>query len=243
MKHLLWLCICLLVIGSSPAEARSRNLEVGREEETPLKFLPRLYQATAASQPNPPGNNFRVPTSDFRLPCQDSSPTCLTTLSHLAVQNSREIAVLEKAIQLQKKKLWTSWLSAEGLNLIAIGLRIARNVVGGGDRAVLKLEIARLELRRAELETNLRQALLQALLSYENLRQQVELAQTRLAAQHLRVALSEIGYRFGMGTTPEMLQEWERRDELHGASLTAERSAKQTLHQLEAIVYTSGPRP
>jgi hypothetical protein len=159
------------------------------------------------------------------------------------VQNSREFAVLDQAIQLQKKKLWTSWLNTDGLNPIAIGLRITRNIVGGGDRAALKLEIARLELRRADLATNLRQALLQSLLSYENACQQVALSQNRLAAQHLRVALSEIRYRFGMGTTPEMLQEWERRDDLHGASLSAERSAKQTLHQLEAIVYTSGPRP
>ena len=137
---------------------------------------------------------------------------------------------------MQKKKLWTSWLNADGLNPVAIGLRIARNVAGGGDRAALKLEIARLELRRAELETNLRQALLQSLLSYENVRQQVELAQTRLAAQHLRVALSEIGYRFGMGTTPEMLQEWERRDELQSQLLTAQRSLEQSLRQLNLIL-------
>ena len=211
-----------------------KNRTLSSHTATNLAWQP-VSQSILANH-RPPTTSHQPPATDHQLPCLSSSPTCLTTLSHLAVQNSREIAVLEKAIQLQKKKLWTSWLNADGLNPLAIGLRIARNVAGGGDRAALKLEIAHLELRRAELEMNLRQALLQSLLSYENLRQQVELAQTRLAAQHLRVALSEIGYRFGMGTTPEMLQEWERRDELQSQLLTAQRSLEQALRQLKLIV-------
>ena len=234
IKPLLCWCIWLLVIENG-------QLRIDNFAATHIPVFIAPQSTLRPLHPKLSILNFQLPINT--LPCTDSSPVCLTTLSHLAVQNSREIAVLEKAIQLQKKKLWTSWLNADGLNPLAIGLRIARNVAGGGDRAALKLEIAHLELRRAELEMNLRQALLQSLLSYENLRQQVALAQTRLATQHLRVALSEMGYRFGMGTTPEMLQEWERRDESQSQLLTAQRSLEQTLRQLNLILCLACPSP
>jgi hypothetical protein len=46
--------------------------------------------------------DHRPPTTGH-LPCSDSSPACLQTLGDLAVQHSRELAVLKQAIQLQKK--------------------------------------------------------------------------------------------------------------------------------------------
>jgi hypothetical protein len=106
----------------------------------------------------------------------------------LAVQNNREIAVLEQAIALQKKKLWTSWLNADGLNPLAVGLRIARNIAGGGDRAQLKLELARLEMRCAELNATLRQAITKTVLDYESSAQDRKLAgssaNAAFAAEH-----------------------------------------------------------
>ncbi len=234
MKRLLWWCICFLVVGSPPVVAGGWWSVAGTNT---FGDTSRSTQAPAAT----PANHQPPATSHLR--CTDSSPICLQTLGDLAVQNNREIAILEQAIKLQQKKLWTSWLNADGLNPLAMGLRIARNMAGGGERAAAKLELAQRAARRAELETNLRQAILQTILSYENAQQQLRLTQARYTAQQARVHLLEISYRLGAGNTEQMLREWEHLDELPDAILTAERFVKQMLHQLEVIVYTSGPRP
>jgi len=69
------------------------------------------------------------------LPCTDSSPQCIQHLGNLAVDGSLEIRVLDKAIEYQKKKMWSSWLNADGFNPVAVGFRLLRNMIGGGDRA------------------------------------------------------------------------------------------------------------
>jgi hypothetical protein len=93
MKSLLWWCICLLVVGS-------QQTVDGRTGELHPKSIATLYLPAASQQQKTPPKNYRLPTTDYRLPCQDSSPACLNTLGALAVENSREIAVLEQAIQL-----------------------------------------------------------------------------------------------------------------------------------------------
>jgi len=76
------------------------------------------------------------------LPCSDSSEECLRRLGDLAAENCLELRVIDQAIAYQRRKLWTSWLSADGLNPLAVALRVARNLAGGGDRAAARLEIA-----------------------------------------------------------------------------------------------------
>jgi hypothetical protein len=105
----------------------------------------------------------------------------------LAVQNSQEIAVLEQAIALQKKKLWTNWLSADGLHPLAIALRIARNMAGGGERAGAKLELARLALRQAELAAQLRDSVTRMVLAYETAQRQLTKAEAKFVAHQTRL--------------------------------------------------------
>jgi multidrug resistance efflux pump len=155
----------------------------------------------------------------------------------LAVRNSREIAVLEQAIALQKKKLWTSWLNADGLNPLAIGLRIARNIAGGGDRAALKLEIARLELRHAELTKSLCQAVTQAMLAHEKAFAQHALAQDRLATHQARVQLVEVAYRLGEGSTEAMWQLWLTQEELQAQLAAAEQQTRQAKDDLTRLIF------
>jgi hypothetical protein len=96
------------------------------------------------------------PSIDHGLPCSDSSAECLRRLGDLAAENCLELRVITQALAYQRRKLWTSWLNADGLNPLAVGLRVARNLAGGGDRAAARLEIAQLERRRAEVEAGLR---------------------------------------------------------------------------------------
>jgi hypothetical protein len=75
---------------------------------------------------------------DHGLPCSDSSAECLRRLGDLAVENCLELGVIDRALAYQRRKLWTSWLSADGLNPLAVALRVARNLAGGGDRAAVE---------------------------------------------------------------------------------------------------------
>lgn len=193
---------------------------------------------TTSSQPatdhQPPATNS--PATDH-LPCTDSSPTCLQTLSDLAVQNSREWAVLGQAIALQKKKLWTNWLSADGLNPLAIALRLARNVAGGGERAAAQLELARLELRRTEVVSELREAVTRAVFAYETAQRELTLAQSRLTVHQTRLAWLTIAYRLGEGNTETMLQLWQQETELQAALQQARTLCAQRRTQLQGIVW------
>ena len=216
MRNLLCWCIWLLSISSLFAVHSSQS-------------------STKAQSPGTTTANRELPTANA-LPCQDSSPVCLTTLGDLAIQSSRELAVLEQAIQLQKKKLWTSWLNADGLHPLAIGLRIARNLAGGGDRAAAKLELSRLELRQAELTTQLRAAITAAVLASETAQRQLTRAETKLAAQQARLQLLTMGYRLGEGSTETMLQLWQTETELQGEVEQAKAECRHRLLQLQSFV-------
>jgi hypothetical protein len=165
-----------------------------------------------------------------------TEPDCLRTLGDVAVTNNLEIRTLDQAIQLAKKKQWTTWMNADGLNPIAMGLRIARNVAGGGDRAALKLDIANLERRRAEVETNLRQSVTQAVSDYEAAERRVRLARAKLAAHEAKLKLLEATYKLGEGETETMLTLWQQREELQAQIVNAEADANAIVLQLQTHI-------
>lgn len=235
MKRLLWWCICLWVV-DSPLQVVSGQWSVVGITAFGDKVPSRALRNRQVQEIPPTGH--RPPITDH-LPCQDSSPTCLNALGDLAVQNSREMAVVKQAIALQKKTLWTSWLNADGLNPFAIGLRLARNIAGGGDRAAAKLELARLLARRAELATNVRQTVLQAVLEYERAQQQLRAAQTSRATHSLQLRFAEIRYRLGEGSTEAMLQLWQMESELHFTVEAAITMCNQRRLALEIFVQSS----
>jgi hypothetical protein len=228
MRTFLCWCICLWVVGS-------RQTVDGRNCEPRLRLSSALQ--TPATQPNPPHKSYRLPTTDYRLPCEDSSSNCVNNLVTLAMKNSRQLVVLEQAIQLQKKKLWTNWLNADGLHPLAIGLRIARNFAGGGDRAEAKLEIARLEVRRSETETELRQAIVNAIIAIESAQRQEQEADSKLRTHRNRLQLLTAAYRLGEGSTETMLQLWQTEAELQLESEKARLSLSQFLRQLQSLVF------
>lgn len=232
MRSLWLLCICLLVVGSQHLVAGGRWSVVGKKAlgERVTSSTPRYTQIQGQ-----PATSHQSPTTGH-LPCQDSSPTCLQTLGDIAVKNSRELAVLQKAITLQKKKLWTSWLHADGLNPMAIGLRMVRNIAGGGDRAALQLEITRLEMRHLETVTTLRQTITQAVLEYERSQQEVVATQRKLAYHLTRLQVAEIGYRLGEGQTDAMLFLWQTREELQSQATLAKDQVRKAAGRLESFI-------
>lgn len=180
----------------------------------------------------------QAPTRDWPsgLPCSDSSPGCLKQLGDLAAAHSPELQILDRALAYQRRKTWTSWLNADGLNPLAVGLRVARNLAGGGDMAAARLEIARLEARRAEVEAGLRLAVAQGVAEVQAAARRLELARARLEAHRTQVEIISFGYRLGQGSTEEMIKLWQAGEELRGQITEAESDLARASTRLRAKV-------
>jgi len=181
------------------------------------------------------------PTKDLELPCSDSSAECLRRLGDLAAENCLELRVIDQALAYQRRKLWTSWLSADGLNPLAVGLRVARNLAGGGDRAAARLEIAELERRRAEVEVGLRLAAAERVAELEAAERRLALAREWEAAHGSRLSLSAVGYRMGEGSTELTMALWRTRDEMRGR--VAEAAADLARHWARLRALLAAPTP
>jgi hypothetical protein len=178
---------------------------------------------------------------DRGLPCSDSSAECLRRLGDLAAENCAELRVISQALAYQRRKLWTSWFNADGLNPLAVGLRVARNLAGGGDRAAARLAIAELERRRAEVEAGLRLAVAERVAELEAAARRLGLAREREAAHQSRLSLSAVGYRIGEGSTEEMMVLWQTREEMRGR--VAEAAADSAWHWARLRALLAAPTP
>jgi hypothetical protein len=134
-----------------------------------------------------------------------------------------------------------SWLNADGLNPLAVGLRLARNIAGGGDRAAARLEIAELERRRAEVEAGLRLAVAERVAELEAAGRRLALAREREAAHESRLSLSAVGYRMGEGSTEEMMALWQARDEMRGRVAEAAADVARQWARLRALLAAPAP--
>jgi outer membrane protein TolC len=152
------------------------------------------------------------------------------------VKNSLELATLAQATKFGRSKLWTTWLTADGLNPLSMGLRLARNIAGGSDRAALKLDLAELARRQAEVEVTLRFNVAQTVADYETAERRRILAESRLSAHTARLRILEAGYRLGDGSTQEMLQLWATGEELKVQIMLAEADATKELRRLRSLV-------
>ena len=160
------------------------------------------------------------------LPCLDSSSECIELLAEKAYANSPELVTIEEQIALIDKRLevagkriehtskkrWTNYIASDLL-------RIAANLLGGGDVQRDKIAIADLEVKSAELEayranlhrrkaeikSQLREEVLGLVLEYEAAERKYVLAQSKLATYDRQRQLIEIDYQFGNGSTTQML--------------------------------------
>src|SRR5262249_35321128 len=188
------------------------------------------------------GQYVTVTSPRAERPCAAASAECAAMLGDLAVRNSLELRTLDQAIAYQKRRGWSSWLNADGWNPLGVAFRIARNVVGGGDVAANKLDIAQLVRRRAEVETSLRLQVAQQFAEIEGTERRRQIAQSKLDAHITRVRILAAGYRLGEGSTDEMLSLWSLSEELRGQAAAAEADAQTALSRLEAIVLPVGAK-
>ena len=155
-----------------------------------------------------------------------SSSECIELLAAKAIANSPELVTLdeqialiderlvvaEKRIDHTSKKRWTNYISSDPL-------RIAANILGGGDVqrdniAIADLEVKSAELeayranlhrRKAEVKSQLREEVLGLVLEYEAAIRQYSLIEFQLASHQVQQQIMEIDYRFGNGSTSSYL--------------------------------------
>jgi len=179
-------------------------------------------------------------SAESQLPCLDSSPSCVEQLTTQAVNNSLELRVIDEAVKLSKRRGWTDYISLNALNPLTQMLQLTRNIAGGGDVQQRKLSIKQLELRRHELTTQLRAEVSGLLTRIEADERKRSQAQTLFDAQRAMVAVMEVGYRSGDGSTERMLPIWEKldffRDEVEAAK--ADRAA--ATQKLLLLIRPSG---
>ena len=188
------------------------------------------------------------------LPCLDSRSECVELLAAKAIANSSELVTLDEQIALIDKRLivadkriehtskkrWTNYISLDPL-------RIAANVLGGGDVqrdniAIADLEVKSAELeayranlyrRKAEVKLQLREEVLGLVLEYEAAEREYVLAQSKLATYNQQRQLIEIDYQFGNGSTTQMLSMWQQGESLEENVIEAENKRDEVIRKLQ----------
>ncbi|WP_246141935.1 hypothetical protein [Hyella patelloides] len=207
-----------------------------------------IEKLNKAPKPNP---NY------LELPCLSSSSECVELLAAKAIANSPELVTLdeqialiderlvvaEKRIDHTSKKRWTNYISSDPL-------RIAANILGGGDVqrdniAIADLEVksgeleayrANLHRRKAEVKSQLREEVLGLVLEYEAAEREYVLAQSKLATYSQQRQLIEIDYQFGNGSTTQMLSMWQQGESLEALVIQVESKKKEITRKLQQII-------
>jgi hypothetical protein len=192
------------------------------------------------------------------IPCLDSSEECIEQLTGKAIANSPELVTLDEQIALIDKRLvvageriehtskkrWTNYLSTDPL-------RIAANVLGGGDVqrdniAIADLEVKSAELeayranlhrRKAEVSSQLKEDVLGWVLEYEESVRQYSMVESQLASHQVQQQIMEIDYRFGNGSTSSYLAVTNEGERLN-VQLVQSRTARSEV--VRKICYLTG---
>jgi predicted ATPase len=190
------------------------------------------------------------------IPCLDNSEECIEQLTEKAIANSTELVTLDEQIALIDKRLvvageriehtskkrWTNYLSTDPL-------RIAANVLGGGDVqrdniAIADLEVKSAELeayranlyrRKAEVSSQLREDVLGLVLEYQAAEREYALAQSKLATYHQQQQLIEIDYQFGNGSTTQILSLWQQGESLEAEVIQIEGKKTEIIRKIQQL--------
>jgi predicted ATPase len=205
-------------------------------------------------------NSPLLPSTSAPLPCIDSSEKCIDQLTQRAIANSSELVTLDEQIALIDKRLalagkriehtskkrWTNYISLDPL-------RIAANVLGGGDvqrdnLAIADLEVKSAELeayranlhrRKAEVKSQLRDEVLSLVLKYEAAEREYVLAQSKLATYSQQRQLIEIDYQFGNGSTTQMLSMWQQGESLEAEVIQIESKKTEITRKIQQLTAQS----
>ncbi len=193
-----------------------------------------------------------------------SSNKCIELLAERAIASSPELVTLDEQIALIDKRLeladqridhtskkrWTNYISSDPL-------RIAANILGGGDVqrdniAIADLEVKSAELeayranlhrRKAEIKSQLREEILSLVLEYEAAEREYVLAQSKLATYSQQRQLIEIDYQFGNGSTTQMLSMWQQGKSLEAEIIKIDSQRGEIVRKLQQITGLSTNAP
>ncbi|MEO1801066.1 MAG: hypothetical protein AAFR62_11690 [Cyanobacteria bacterium J06629_2] len=193
-----------------------------------------------------------------------SSSKCIELLAAKAIANSPELVTLDEQIALIDKRLvvagkriehtskkrWTNYISSDPL-------RIAANVLGGGDVQRDNIAIADLEVKSAELEayranlhrrksevkSQLQEEILSLVLEYEAAEREYVLAQSKLANYSQQRQLIEIDYQFGNGSTTQMLSMWQQGESLEAEVMKIESKKTEITRKIQQMTDSNAINP
>jgi hypothetical protein len=205
-----------------------------------------------------PENN---PPIQNGLPCTDSSPECVQQLTEAAVSNSpqlkllgekitiieQQLELLGKRIEYSRKRSWTSYITIDPVKLL-------QNIFGGGDVQRDKLAIADLQVKTAQLESalaemerrkeeekiNLGDKVLRLVLDIESNERTIALIQSQQNTFALQNEVFRIQYRFGQGSTEQLLGMTTRGDRLNEQLTDAQIKRDGAVRELGQVTGLEG---
>jgi outer membrane protein TolC len=171
-----------------------------------------------------------------------ANSTELVTLDEQIALIDKRLVVAGERIEHTSKKRWTNYLSTDPL-------RIAANVLGGGDVqrdniAIADLEVKSAELeayranlhrRKAEVSSQLREDVLSLVLEYEAAEREYVLAQSKLANYSQQRQLIEIDYQFGSGSTTQMLSMWQQGESLEAEIMKIDSQRSEIVRKIQQL--------
>jgi outer membrane protein TolC len=209
----------------------------------------------AASQPKLP--LWSTAENTQQLPCLNSSNECVDQLTNRAIARSIKFKKLSERIttidqrleatgeriDYAKKKQWTNYISTNPVDII-------QNIFGGGgvqrDRiAIADLEIkttdlvaakAELERQQEEEKLELCDRILSLLLDYEAANRRHELLTSQLETLNQQREVTRIAYKFGQGSTSQILGMEDKRDRLGEQLVDVEIKRDEAVREMKQLV-------
>lgn len=191
------------------------------------------------------------------IPCLNSSKPCVEQLTELAIANSfklqqtaerialieQRLAVTEDRIDYTSKKKWTNFISSNPIDII-------QNLFGGGGVQRDNLAIANLEVRTADLlaakaelerqqseeKLEIENEVLNLLLDYEAANRKHELLTSQLETLEQQREVVRIAYRYGRGSTNQLLGMENRRDRTIEQMVEVEIEKEKSITKLMQLV-------
>jgi len=168
------------------------------------------------------------------LPCLDSKPECIVQLEALAIANSPELRAIDvqiasssDAVKLAKvqgqgsfkafgeiRTSLESRLLFEALPTIISGRATsdANQTRNNQANADLAIKLAQLEKTKAEIAIAIKGKVVDAVITFEQIRDESDLQSTIVRREEVRSKLIEISYRLGEGTTTEQIARLNEHD-------------------------------
>ena len=155
----------------------------------------------------------------------------------------QRLAVTEERIDYTSKKKWTNYISTDPVNII-------QNLFGGGGVQRDNLAIANLEIRttdllaaKAELERQqeeeklkIEDEVLRLVLNYEAAKRKYNLLSSQLETLEQQREVMRIAYKFGKGSTSQILGMESRRDRMNEQIIEVEIDKDESVRKLLQLV-------